>query len=236
MDKRQGFILCGLMMFVMLMLLACTATYFSEATFEIIRHRTALIQRVVNEMTEFINRQSALYSVRRGIFYSTHSEAEKDLAKSAALSAWFSRSEIEAEKTFSYEELRERFGETKFEPVDTALNPTTLNIKSFKISIPKQVRKQGYANFYTFDEYGRGTVEGNIEQEFSSAVFDENDFVIACNVVMEIEMNDGYRLAPMSGGRTRDKDGVTAMWRLDGVTVTIPVLTGGKDIESLRIK
>jgi hypothetical protein len=132
-----------------------------------------------------------------------------DEAKAAANARWFSRAELDTKNIYTYEEVREKFKTAGFNSVDRALTGLA-RIKRFDISISEEGR-----------------------------TYDENDFLVVCRVILEIEMDDGAWLLPMSESRwgwgkkekiaqgLGSQMGITKIWRKNGITVTIPMQIEG---------
>ena len=222
MRRKKGFALLILLMFLMSGMFFVGAVSFSEAHFRSLNNRAEAVQKAVNELIIFFRRQASLYATRRGMFYAAP-ESDRGQIKARAENGWFTREFIEDGQTYSEDDLQERFGPA-FEAVDRALSTTTLPIRSFVVSIPAARRLVSYPNTLDVDEFGRITVVNTdiTVEELFGVMFDEHDFILNCNVVVDIEFNNRY-LPPMLEGRTRNISGAVVTLRSNGVNLMIPI-------------
>jgi hypothetical protein len=198
--SRPGITLLMTMAIVVsLLLLAYGGVFIFDSWLKTIEIRTARVQRVGTAMTEVILHQMHLYSIRLHQYYRVKT-AE---AKEAAFERWFSKAELEAKSTYTYEEIKEKFGTVMFDSVDRALTGLA-QIKRFEVSIPLEDR-----------------------------TYDENDFLIVCKVLVEIEMEEGAKVNAISkihrkpqgvGSISRgNRAAVTEIWSKNGTAITIPI-------------
>jgi hypothetical protein len=209
-EKRSGYaLLAVLAMLAFIFVFSAGAVFYLRAQGDVIALRAARLQRVVLAVTEVLTRQLVVYSGAVNEYYRALEDenlldGEKEGLKSAALARWFDREELEAQNVYAYEEVREKFGATRFRTVDEALNSSLLEIGRFDLSIPEE-----------------------------DAVYDLSGFLIAGRLVVEIEMEEGSALSVLWRGRKKYGKGVgarsdvTEMWSKDGVAVTIPIKVEG---------
>ncbi|MDR1621689.1 MAG: hypothetical protein LBS00_04875 [Synergistaceae bacterium] len=210
--KRRGYaLLVALAMMVLIFVVSAGVAIFLRAQFDVIASRTARLRWAVLEVTEVLVRQLVIYSSGVNEYYraledKSRSDGEREELKSVALARWFSREELEARNGsgYAYEEVREKFGPTKFGAADDVLNSSLLRIAKFELSIPGE-----------------------------DAVYDLGGFLVAGRLIIEIEMEEGALLGLFSKGNKRYGKGVgtrltvTEMWDKGGVVVTIPIKIEG---------
>jgi hypothetical protein len=86
-------------------------------------------------MTEVLRNQMSLYAVRVHEYLRTRTDSDRD----AASARWFSKAELDAKSTYSYDEIREKFKTTRFDSVDRALTGLG-RLERFDISILEERR------------------------------------------------------------------------------------------------
>jgi hypothetical protein len=123
-----------------------------------------------------------------------------DEARASANARWFSRAELDMKNTFTYEEAREKWKTIGFDSVDRSLTGLA-RIERFDVSVLEEGR-----------------------------TYDENDFLVVCQVLLEIEMEDGAWLLPLwntGWGENQQQTGITKIWRRNGIAITIPMQIEG---------
>lgn len=203
--RRGGLLLATFVFMIVSFMVLLGGAHFLNVQVELMNIRTGNLQKISSEITEAILHQIFLYSAKVNEFYRAETAEAKEAVKTSALSRWFGRGELDTKHTYTYEEIRERFGTAKFAAVDSKLSSTSLKIKAFDISILEEGR-----------------------------VYDENEFLVSCRVVIAITMDERAKLSPMLEGRTKYISGArtlntSEMWRKDGVTITISMksINGG---------
>jgi hypothetical protein len=204
MKSRPGAaLLVAVSLLAIMLVLTFGGIFFLSDWVNVMKLRTARVNQVGAEMTDVALNQIHLYAVRVHDFF----RQKTDEAKAAANARWFSRAELDAKNTYTYEEVREKFKTIGFDSVDRALTGLA-RIKRFDFSIPEEGR-----------------------------TYDENDFLVVCQVLLEIEMEDGAWLLPLweTGWRKEQKGaknlelqmGVSKIWRKNGIAIAIPMQIEG---------
>jgi hypothetical protein len=201
--RRPGVaLLVVLSVLVLMMVFIFGGVYFFHAWVGVMKLRTARVGQVGAEITEVLRNQMNLYAVKVHDYLRTRSDEDK----AAAMGRWFSKAELDAKSTYTYEEIKEKFKTIGFDSVDKDLTGLG-RLKRFDISILKEGRTY------------------------------ENDILIVCQTLVEIETEDGAWLLPIAenrwertqkGGKSLEiQMGVTKIWNKNGIAITIPMQIEG---------